>query len=338
MNLICRSCLLACCSALLATGCRTPGPFAAAGANPLGLSSDDRARQAKLQPVIECINNALAHFQELQPQYRRRLAAVTKHMDEGPAPTYISFKVAPYEQNGQFSRDCAAGLKKAAALPPSIPDIDGPAKDAAQALVGLIQPGSDMEAYFSQQAYLTDQGSQRARDLDVMVGPLLDRVVQDADALEAAVQQQETGLRQRELEAIETKYGRNLTWHTRHCMMVARTMNENLSRLARNRQLTVKSVAQAEQPLQDAYDQGSAWVRAHPSAGTPNRNGSTPMWFQIKDELSHELGDVNELQQVLSTPQVDAENVRDRLFETNSEFDQMVQTYNQELQNNVSTD
>ena len=250
----------------------------------------------------------------------------------------ISFKVAPYERNGEISRSCAEGLTKAASMPPAIPEIDSPAKDAAQALLGLIQPGADMEAYLTQQAYLNDSNFERAHQLDGMISPLLNRVVQDADTLQAAVLQQEAVLRQRELDAIEKKYGRNLTWHTRHSMMAARAMNDGLVQLARSGQVTQQSVAQMEKPLQDAYDQGSAWVREHPDAGTPGGNNPTPLWFDIRDYLSTELGDVNELRQALASPDVDPATVRTRISGINSDFNQMVNTYNVMQQNKPAID
>ncbi|WP_419804286.1 DUF3829 domain-containing protein [Terriglobus sp.] len=338
MNFVRGIALLTCCSALLVNGCRQPGTASSSRKNPLGLSSEDRARQAKLQPVIDCINNAFSHFQGLQPFYQRRLVAITSHAHEGPAPMNISFKVAPFERNGEFSRSCAAGLTKAASMPPAIPEIDGTAKDAAQALLGLIQPGADMEAYLTQQAYRNDTNFERAHQLDEVISPLLNRVAQDANTLQAAVHQQETGLRQRELDAIEKKYGRNLTWHTRHCMMAARAMNDDLVQLAHSGRLTQQSVAEVEKPLQDAYDQGSAWVREHPNAENTGSTNPTPLWFDIRDYLSTELGDANELRQSLASPGVDPATVRTRISGINSDFNQMVSTYNVMQQNKPAID
>ena len=70
-----------------------------ATANPLHLSSTDVAMQAKLQPVIQCINRAFAHYEEIQPAYTKRVAELTH---PAPLPPPGSFPVISFPDFFEF--------------------------------------------------------------------------------------------------------------------------------------------------------------------------------------------------------------------------------------------
>ena len=192
-----------------------PQPIAnGGGTNSLHLSASDVAMQAKLQPVIHCINRTFAHYEEILPAYNKRVAELN-HRAPAPDsfPDFFEFKIEPYERNGEFATECAAGLDQSISLAPAEPAVDGPAKDAAQALRAILQPGSEMDAYLQQKAYVNDDFA-KGRSLDATLSPLLNRLVQDGLQLRAVVRQQEATLREHELDAIDKSEGHSLRWHT----------------------------------------------------------------------------------------------------------------------------
>ena len=325
-----------------------PEPIArGTGANPLHLSSADVAMQAKLQPVIHCINRVFAHDEGLQPAYAKRVAELTHPAPPPPAfgvpvipsfTEFFEFKVEPYERNGEFSQECATGLDKTVSLSPADPAIDGPAKDAAQALRELQEPGSEMDAYLEQKAYLNDHFA-KGRTLDAKLTPLLNRIVEDSRQLRLVVRQQEATLRQHELDAIDKAEGHSLHWHTRKNLIEARALNDRLVELVRARQLDAASVAAAAKPLQDAYNDTEAYLAQHPEAGRPNQLNNQPVWFSINTDISLELAAANQLQSLLAdgslTPELRRERVNDQLKQVTSSFNGLVKTYNLMEQNGL---
>ena len=318
-----------------------------AAANPLNLSASDLAMQSKLQPVIHCINRAFAHYEDMQPAYTKRVAAL-EHPASPPGPNavpvipdtsdFFEFKIAPFERNGEFAQECATGLDRAISLAPADPAIDAPSKDAAEAMRAIEQPGSEMDAYFEQKAYLND-GFSKGRALDATLAPLLNRLVSDSAQLRRVVRQQESTLRQHELDAIDHAEGHSLRWHTRKNLIEARNLNDALVTLARQRQLDAPAVAAATRPLADEYHATETFLAQHPEAARPNRLNNQPVWFSISNDLSIELGAANELRSVLSDPsllpEVRRERVNAQLQQVTNDFNMLVQTYNMMEQNGL---
>ena len=307
-------------------------------ANPLNLAPADVAMQNKLQPVIHCINRTFAHYEEIEPTYHKRLAELTHRTPVDDFTPYFEFKIAPYERNGEFATECATGLDKAIALAPADPAIDGPAKDAAQALRAILEPGSEMDAYLQQKAYVNDDFA-KGRSLDGTLSPLLSRLVRDSSQLRGVVRQQEAALRQHELDAIDKSEGHSLRWHTRKNLIEARALNDNIVDLTRSHRLDAASVGAATQPLQAAYNDTEAFLAQHPEAARPNRYNNQPLWFSINNDISIELGAANELRGLLAdtslTPEIKRERVNAQLKQVTSDFNGLVETYNLMEQNNL---
>ena len=320
-----------------------------AAANPLHLSSSDVAMQAKLQPAIHCINRTLAHYEDIEPAYEKRVAELAHPaapLPPGAMPVippfddYFEFKIEPYERNGEFATECATGLDKTISLSPADPAIDQPARDAAQAIRAILEPGSEMDAYLQQKAYAGDQFA-KGRSLDATLTPLLKRIVGDSLQLRQVVRQQEASLRQHELDAIDKSEGHSLRWHTRKNLIEARGLNDALVDLARSHRLDPASVGAATKPLQDAYNDTETFLAQHPEAGKPNRYNNQPIWFSINNDLSIELGAANELRGILADdslrPDMKRERVNSQLKQITSDFNGLVQTYNLMEQNNLGT-
>ena len=325
---------------LLITGCKSsPSSSGTTSGDLSKLSSGDKALEQKIDPVITCLNRALTHFDELAPAYRQRMKDITNPSTAQSAgsvvsPTYtifVTFKVEPYEQNGEFSTECAKGLNQAAAQSPSDPGIDAPAKDAAQALVALIAPGAQMDAYLDQKAYLDDNAA-RGRQLDETISPLLTRIVADSHQLRASVVRTKATLVQHELDAIEKKDGRNLDWHTRQTMQAASVANEQVQDQASSGQLSAASVGAAMQPLQAAVDDTQSFLAKNPAIGKGGPNQVQPVWFSLTGSFSSQLGQMRELRSSITDPTTSGATrrsiVNGHLQAVNMSYNGAVQSYN----------
>lgn len=325
------------------TACKKLGlpPILPNGGNarPLEISPADVTLQAKLQPVIQCINRTFSHYEDIQANYQKRMAQLTRNPNDSGLSDFFEFSIEPYERNHEFATECATGLDKAVSLSPANPAIDQPAQDAAQAIRAILEPGGEMDAYLQQKAYLGDNFA-RGRTLAATLTPLLNRVVDDGEKLRAAVHQQELALRQHELDAIDKAEGHSLHWHTRKNLIEARALNDNIVALVRTRQLTPATVGAAIQPLQQAYTDTETFLVQHPEAARPNRYNNQPVWFSIKNDISIELGAANELRSDLAdnsfTPETKRERVNAQLKQVTADFNGLIQTYNLMQQNNLA--
>ena len=325
------------------TACKKLGlpPVLPHGGHPAGvdLSPADVAMQAKLQPVIHCINRTFSHYEDIQANYEKRVAQLTRNPSDSGLSDFFEFSIEPYERNHEFATECATGLDKAITLSPADPAIDRPAQDAAQAIRAILQPGGEMDAYLQQKAYLGDNFT-RGRTLAATLTPLLSRIVADGEKLRLAVHQQELALRQHELDAIDKAEGHSLQWHTHKNLIEARALNDNIVSLVRTRQLTPATVATAIQPLQQAYTDTETYLAQHPEAARPNRYNNQPVWFSIKTDISIELGAANELRSVLAdnsfTPETKRERVNAQLQQVTNDFNGLIQSYNLMEQNRLA--
>ena len=289
--------------ALAVLGCKRPAGAPGFSGDLARMAPADQAMEQKIQPVVTCINRAFSHFEGLQPDYRQRMAQI-RHAPGAPDqsfPVFVSFKIAPFERNGEFYRECEDGLDKSVAMQPVDAQLDVPAKDAAAAMRTLMVPGAQMEAYLEQKAY-TDDGGAKGAQLDAVIAPLLDRIVRDSGQLRMAVFQEKAVLTQHELDAIEKKSGRNLDWHTRQTMQAASVANKTVQRSATAGTLTAGQVTAAMQPLQAAFDDTQSFLAAHPEIGKGGVNDARPVWFAISDSFSGELGRMRELRTALGEP------------------------------------
>lgn len=308
------------------------------------LSTADQHLEQKIQPVIGCLNRTFSHFENMAPSYHKKI----KNLVSPPPPpppgsfaipdissfdsVFVSFKIEPFEQNGQFYKECEEGLDKAVAQSPSDPNIDAPARDAAQALRALQDPGAQMDAYLDQKGFLDDHAA-KARQLDATISPLLNRLVDDSQHLRTAVFQTKGVLVQHELDLIEKKSGRNLDWHTRQTMQVASIANRQVQEAASSGKLNAAGVDQAMQPLKSSLDDTQAYLARNPGAASAPINGVDPVWPSISASLSSELGDLRSLRTTLAAMRNPSENDRSQvnsdLDNVNRSFNGAVQSYNQ---------
>jgi hypothetical protein len=322
------------------TGCKNPflPRSPSTGGDLSNLSSGDTNLEQKIDPVITCLNRTLSHFEELAPSYHQKIHELTSApspsgtflIPDIPGGVFVSFKIEPYEQNGEFYKECEDGLDKAIAHSPSQPSLDDPAKDAAAALRALQPLGAQVDANLDQKAYLDDHAA-KLQQLDATISPLLARLLKDSGQLRSAVFQAKATLVQHELDAIEKKSGRNLDWHTRQSMQAASVANREIQHSATTDTLNAASVDAAMQPLKSALEDTQSYLTQHPDVGKPDAANALPVWFSINLGLSNELGAMRTLRSDLAAP-LDGNShsqINTQLETINRSYNDAVTSYNQ---------
>lgn len=304
------------------------------------LSSADQTMLAKLAPAIKCLNGPLATLSSAAGPFRKEVQVLSSAQPVSGQGAQVSdwplFKATLSESDGELSEACAAELEKAAAAPPSLAQMDMPAREAAKALRDLHEPGKRWDVYVSQKSYLDDHFTQ-GRQLDAVLTPILVRL-RTADAqLADVVHDQRLIISGHELAALDRHEGHSLRWNTLRAMIAARSLVDRTHSLAARGGLNASSLQAEIQPLQAAFDEAEAYVANHPGQMKPGSNGSRPAWLDLESYVSEELSAAKELHRTLaSPPQESAQDSAGRLHtliaNVDDSFDNLVSAYNREQQ------
>ncbi|GGH15441.1 DUF3829 domain-containing protein [Silvibacterium dinghuense] len=301
------------------------------------LSSEDQNAMDKEQPIIECINQTFAHFEEMTPVYFQDMDQLKQSKTKDVA--FFSFKIRPFEVSHQFEDSCIDGLNKSASMLPAIPQVDATAQDTANTLKQLQAPGDALEDYIRQKGWLADNFT-KGKELDATLSPLLKRLWNDMQTLENAVHDQQTVLRKHELDAIEKEEGRNLHWHTMNSMLAARSLNDSVVTLTKAEKLDAQTMAAASKPLQDALDAARTYLATHPDEGKPDQRNMDPVWTTISSDLDRELGAARDAQTALPAngplTDVDKKKARYPLQMVMYYYNQAVKSFNDAASMGVS--
>ena len=298
------------------------------------LSTEDQAVRAKLAPVVACINGTLPHFEGVAPAFQdtARILGSPARLGIRPAPTYNGnlFKVTLWDKDGGQSLTCAAGLDKAASMPPRQEELDQTASKIANLLRSMIQPGAAWDGYIDQRTYL-DDGFATGRTLVATLSPMLSDLVVQSRRIETLVEAEDGAIRTRQLTAIEKRDGQTQRWHIERTMIAARALLTQTADHIRADTADAAAIQAAIDPLQAAHDEGVSYAAAHP--------GDSPdlkTWRNLEPYVTDELRDAKELRRTLADPSLEREADRRTRTTTllrtvNAEFDQLVEAYNRDI-------
>jgi hypothetical protein len=261
------------------------------------LPAADRALNDKLQPFIACINRVDAnllksidlyreHFRDLATRNGQPLKDGTLRIQ---FDTFRGFKIEVYETDNSLSKDCTAGLEKAAALQPKDAELDRIAATYATTLKGLIAPMNEADIYYSQKDHVDDRLA-KGRKLDAQMAPLFATLEKTSSEMRAAVTERDGRLKEARLGAIEKQRGKTLEWHTLNVMIEARKAVATIN--APGTTPTRDVITAAEQRLQLAFDAARASAAAAPQ---PQGNAPRSPWTRIESNVANVLGAIKDL-------------------------------------------
>ncbi|ALN72564.1 DUF3829 domain-containing protein [Aureimonas sp. AU20] len=246
---------------------------ARSGAEPSADNVDDLA--TKLGAFVTCINRVDAAMRANYDRYRQSFPAAF----EGGPILHRSFKIAPYEVDNGFSRDCAAGLRAAGRAAPHDPALDDLGLLYADALEALVPVLNRTDDYLGQETYRDDDWHEMRADLHPRLLPLFGRFLDVSDRMREVVAAANLASTRLELVEIERREGRAYRWHALNLIHQARLSFDETRQAIRDGKVRVPDVVKAERALEDALQDARTYMSAHSSVTTSL--GNKPVLFHI---------------------------------------------------------
>ncbi len=195
----------------LCSGCSKPATSAGEGASD---PAEDRLAD-KLDGYIGCINDAYLPAMKSRDYYLHWLA------DPDVGPTGTETHIQLYRLDA--AQKCAAATAAAAAMAPSLPDLDRAAQALSTAVTRLEPIVNQTHAYYDQKDYKDDQFA-RGKSLH---GPLVAgfaEVAATGAALQREVEKIDDDLKQQQLARMEKEHGRDLAFLHANAMQLAKAL------------------------------------------------------------------------------------------------------------------
>jgi hypothetical protein len=242
--------------------------------------SKEAAVTKKLQPFVVCLNRTDKSLMDKAPMYRSfyAMVAAAPGKDHYMTP-FTGFQITPSETNNEVSRQCIAGLNKAAAQKPSDPLLDRLGRDYAATLETMIPVMNDIDNYYAQKNYRDDKMA-KGRALNAKIEPLLTHLADLSKQLRKEVRLRQDRIADTQLAKIEQSEGKGFAWQTENVMLQAQRTFFRISSSFENNRLDTKAVTDAETQMQKAFDSALAYGAANPDVKT--KLGNQPMWFCLK--------------------------------------------------------
>lgn len=282
-------------------------------------ASADDADWAKLNANVDCLNTVDSNLRQIYGQYRAAYDGLVQGAT-GMGP-FHSFKIQPYEQDNQFSKDCIAGLATAIKAAPAMPVLDRAASDFSTALTELVPLMNETGTYYDQEDW-KDDALAKGKALDAQIAPLFTRLFAAGDQMHVEVAKASKDLRARELAAMEAANGRDYDWQTQNLMNLSRDSIDAVDGMLATSTLTVEGLKPIEDTMQAAFDAAQAYAKANPDAKTAL--GNKPLWFDLESDFGDVLARLKDLRRAL-TDGGDANPALDGLF---GDYNSLVKSYN----------
>lgn len=288
------------------------------------LSPADRQLQAKLQPVIACINRLDGDLESLAGAYRdeveyaRGTLAGKKYMMH--MNFNLRFDLNPDPLHPDPINDCAKGLDQAAGMAPPVPDLDAAASEYARTIRAMPPVFAEAKTYYKQEDWKDDRFA-KGETLDGQLRPLFASIATTSGALRTAARKQEDALRERQLAAVEAQDGRGARWQGLNVIARVRDVQNEADREAKAGQFSAKAMQLAIEQLGTAWDEANAYASSHPEMMREGVNHTRPMWARIGEPASSYLADAKALRRA-----VEGGADRDKL---RSEYRSMLTSFNQ---------
>ncbi|MBP2302400.1 DUF3829 domain-containing protein [Azospirillum picis] len=234
------------------------------------------ALAAKLTAYITCLNRVDVAMHNNYEPYSRSFPAAFN----GGTIYHRSFKIAPYEVDNSFTKDCAAGLVTASKTAPANSELDGAGLRYAEALTSLVPLLNETDDYLNQQNYRDDGWRRMREELHPKITASFATFFDASDRMRAAVESANLMVAEQRLNDIEKQDGRAYRWHELNVMHRARLSLDRTERAVQNGKVETAEIEAAEQSFGQALDGARAYIAANPTVTT--RLGNKPVLFYIE--------------------------------------------------------
>jgi hypothetical protein len=177
----------------------------------------DLAMRQKLNEYIDCLNGASGEVFKSRSRYLSWVDA-----EKGPTGSerivYGLFKV-----NDSTAQRCKKALEKAKGLEPPMPDMEKAAVEYAAKLDAVVPKVNEAHTYYRTKRYTSDDFAQ-GRKLHEPLVKAFEAFDKADSALRSSMTKYKDGMAERELSRIEKASGKNLAYHAKSMLLVAKTL------------------------------------------------------------------------------------------------------------------
>lgn len=243
-----------------------------------GPKTEDDHLAEKLDPYIDCINSFSRSIHDTADRY-----VSWANPETGPSGeeknVYGLYEVTD-------PQTCVDGVKTAADTDPDDPELEKAGQAFADAVVAAREVVNDAHKYYDEEDYKDDKFA-KGKELHPKLMAAFDAFDKADVALRDLVSVQNDALQERDLTRIETEMGKNLMWHNKNVMIIAkRLMREGDVKYAPEFELDLAK-------FEPVVDEFSAAVEAAEKYADANKEEANSVTM-----FSSFLGDAGELKKV----------------------------------------
>ena len=279
----------------------------------------------KLTPFITCLNRVDVAMRNNYEPYSRSFPAAFN----GGTIYHRSFKIAPYEVDNRFTKDCASGLVAASKTAPANSELDGSAVRYADALTALVPLLNETDDYLNQQNYRDDGWRRMREDLHPKLTASFATFFEASDRMRAAVEAANLVVAEQRLNDIEKRDGRAYRWHELNVMHRARLSFDRTEQAVQDGKVEAADIEAAEQSFAQALDGARAYMAANPTVTTAL--GNKPVLFYIESKAVDFLTALKTLRR--DTAGGDTRKLGPDLNRITASFNSLVDDYNLRVKN-----
>lgn len=288
-----------------------------------GLAEQEKA--TALRPLIACLNAVDSRWRHAYSHYLKRGRPVDPTL-KARFPEDFEPMVSVRERLDYPSVHAAYGCRLNTAqkdnLQKSAPELL-PLQNRFEAMLTAANEAAGSFDFFSPKPLYSVSPADKA-ERDALFIPLVNDYLDASDQLRRALDTQDQALRQVQLEQLKTrdqlKYAHILTY-----MLEARTLMLNLDERVREQRFSANDLSGATLALQQAWDDGSAYLQANPA--TSNADYPETIWNYIRLPGKHYLDAVNTLRDDWAA-KAPPQQLSDDYERIGRRYDQLIEVYN----------
>jgi hypothetical protein len=276
-------------------------------------AEDDAALDAKLDPIIECMNHSDAHIQRGIADYLKLLAQIEKDANTSHIAFLSGFEDMDFHHEKALA--CADMFEHAQSAPPELGALDRMIGDYAAAFRAFAPLSIDADAYYKQEDYKDDKWA-KGRALNQELAPLLAKLETLSADTHREIGRQVTARNERELAAIERQEGKGFNWHTLNYMLAAHALLETVTEERRD------DVAPAIERLQKGFEDATAFATAHEAELEVKPGRRLPGRVFVRAAAQSYLANAKEMRRALAADGKPSDSL------LHTKFESLVNAYN----------
>jgi hypothetical protein len=285
----------------------------------------EREKANALRPLIACLNSVDSRWRHAYAKYLNRDRKVDPTLKERFPEDFDPMVSVREQLNYRRANDvyiCRLDPVRKDNIQKSAPELV-PLQNRFEASLTAANQAAEKFDFFSPTPLYSVSPTDKA-ERDNLFIPLVNDYLNASDQLRRALDTQDQGLRQVQLEQLKTrdqlKYAHILTY-----MLQARTLMLKLDNRVRERTFTASDLSDATLMLQQAWDDGTRYMQANPA--TSNADYPENIWNYVRSPGKNYLDAVNRLRDDWAA-NASPQQLSDDFERIGRRYDQLIEVYN----------